>query len=123
MCRYLIAITVVLSSTLGVKGGALALGDDLKNLQLLPKTTTKEEIRRIMKAQAKALWVECDHCHDVPDMASDALENKKIARQMISMTMEINAKWLKGMKNADKNKVTCGTCHQGHEEPPPFTGK
>ena len=101
-------------------GGGAALADGLKNLQVLPKTTTKDEIKQIMRAQAKALDVECDHCHDVPDMASDNNANKKLARQMMQMTMEINSKWLKGMKDAAKNQVTCGTCHRGHEVPPAF---
>ncbi len=103
---------------LGVSGAASA--DGLKNLQILPKTMTKDDIKPIMRAQAKALGVECDFCHDVPDMASDKLENKKIARTMMKLTAEINDKWLKGIKDADKNKVTCGTCHQGHEQPPPY---
>ena len=102
----------------GVSGVAMA---DFKNLQILPKTLTKDEMKAIMKAQARALGVECDHCHDVPDMASDKLENKKIARKMMQMQNDINDKWLKGLKEADKNKVTCGTCHQGHEVPPKFT--
>jgi hypothetical protein len=103
--------------------GAMALADGLKNLQVLPKTLTKDEIKPIMKAQAKALGVECDYCHDVPDMASDKLPNKQAARQMMRMVMEINSKWLKGMKEAEKNKVGCGTCHQGKEQPPAFVPK
>lgn len=101
----------------GVSGVAMA---DFKNLQVLPKNISKDELKSLMKAQAKALGVECDHCHDVPDMASDKLENKKIARKMMQMTADINDKWLKGMKDAEKNKVTCGTCHQAHEVPPKF---
>ena len=100
--------------------GGVAFADGLKNLQVLPKTLTKDEIKPIMRAQAKALGVECDFCHDVPDMASDKIAAKNISRQMMKMMAEINDKWLKGMKDADKNKVTCGTCHQGHEQPPPF---
>jgi hypothetical protein len=102
-----------------VGGVALAEGT-MKNLQVLPKTTTRDEVKAIMKAQAKALDVECDFCHAVPDMASDDNANKKIARQMMRMTAEINDKWIKGMKDAEKNKVTCGTCHRGKETPPAF---
>jgi hypothetical protein len=100
--------------------GNAALADGLKNLQVLPKTTTKDQVKAIMRAQAKELDVECDHCHNVPDMASDENPNKKVARQMMKMTAEINEKWIKGMKEAEKNQVTCGTCHRGHEEPPKF---
>src|SRR3954462_14338613 len=96
----------------------VALADTFKNLQVLPKTMTKDDIKPIMRAQSKALGVECDYCHDVPDMASDKNDKKLVARKMIQMTNDINDKWLKGMKDADKNKVTCSTCHQGHETPP-----
>jgi hypothetical protein len=102
----------------GASGVALA---DWKNLQVLPKTLSKDEMKALMKGQAKALGVECDFCHDVPDMASDKNEKKQVARKMIQMTNEINQKWITGWKGADKNKITCGTCHQGHESPPKFT--
>ncbi|HEX8951487.1 MAG TPA: c-type cytochrome [Polyangia bacterium] len=97
--------------------GGVALAE-FKNLQVLPKSMSKEELKAYMKGQARALGVECDYCHDVPDMASDKNDKKLIARKMIQLTAEVNDKWLKGMKDADKNKVTCATCHQGHELPP-----
>ena len=102
----------------GLSGVAAA---DWKNVQVLPKTLSKDELKTLMKAQSKALGVECDYCHEVPDMASDKNEKKQIARKMMQMQNEINDKWIKGWKGADKAKVTCGTCHQGHEEPPKFT--
>src|SRR3954462_15345073 len=105
-------------------GGAVALAEGpgpapgFKNLQVLPKDSTKDQIKQVMKAQAKALGVECDYCHDVPDMASDANPKKKIAREMMKMTMDINGKFLKPMlKDADKHPVTCNTCHRGAESP------
>ncbi|MCA1665521.1 MAG: c-type cytochrome [Myxococcales bacterium] len=99
----------------GMGGAAFA---EFKNLQVLPKTISKDELKAYMKAQSKALGVECDYCHDVPDMASDKNDKKQIARKMIQMTNDVNDKWLRGMKDIDKNKVTCSTCHQGHELPP-----
>ena len=101
----------------GGVGGGVARAD-FKNLQVLPKSMSKDELKAYMKAQSKALGVECDYCHDVPDMASDKNEKKLVARKMIQMTEDINDKWLKGMREAEKNKVGCGTCHQGHETPP-----
>jgi hypothetical protein len=102
-------------------GGGAAPAADWKNLQVLPKTISKEELRTAMKAQSRALGLECDGCHEVPDMASDKNQNKVIARKMMIMEKEINEKWIKGaIKDADKHPVTCGTCHQGHESPPAF---
>jgi hypothetical protein len=110
---------LVVAILVGGVGGGVASAQ-WKNLQVLPKTLSKDELKAYMKSQAKALGVECDHCHDVPDMASDKNEKKVIARKMIQMTNAINDQWLKGMgmKDVEKNKVTCNTCHQGHEEPP-----
>ncbi len=84
-----------------------------KNLEVLPKDIPKDQLKAMMKAQAKALGVECDFCHEPPDMAKDT-KKKEIAREMMRMTTEINAKFL---ARADK-KVGCVTCHQGKEVPP-----
>ena len=85
----------------------------LKNLQVLPKSTTKDEIKQIMRAQSKALDVECDHCHAVPDMASDENPLKQVAREMMKMQDDVNKKWLKDKKT----KVSCATCHRGQKTP------
>ncbi|RMH38570.1 MAG: c-type cytochrome [Deltaproteobacteria bacterium] len=82
-----------------------------KNLQVFPKNTPKKELKKAMKQIAKALDVQCDHCHDLDDMSKDT-DNKKIARDMMRMTMELNKKYFKG-----KQRVTCMTCHNGAKEP------
>jgi hypothetical protein len=83
-----------------------------KNLQILPKDITKDQLKAIMKAQAKALGVDCDHCHEMPNADKDT-DNKKIAREMMKMVSAVNGEFLKGMKT----KATCDTCHRGHEKP------
>jgi|SRR6185312_12305337 len=112
--RWLVVTVLVGGASLG---GGVARAE-FKNLQVLPKNMSKDDLKAYMKAQSKALGVECDYCHDVPDMASDKNEKKLIARKMIQMTNDINDRWLKGIKDAEKNKVGCGTCHQGKEQPP-----
>src|SRR6476619_5623294 len=97
----LLPLVVGLVTTTG--GVAVA---DWKNVQVLPKTMSKDDLKALMKAQSKALGVECDYCHDVPDMASDKNEKKQIARKMMQMQNEINEKWIKGWKGAEKNKVS-----------------
>jgi hypothetical protein len=94
-----------------------AFADGWKSLQVLSKTTSKDDLKAIMKAQSKALGVQCDHCHTPPDMDKET-KNKGIAREMMKMTDQINKVYLKGM---DK-KVTCDTCHRG-KEVPESTGK
>ena len=66
----------------------------------------------IEQAQQASLGFDCDHCHDMPDADKDT-KNKKIAREMMRMTNEINQKFLRG---ADV-RVTCDTCHRGKEKP------
>ena len=53
------------------------------------------------------------------DFASDAKEEKKIAREMLKMVNDINGKYLTliGRTIADRNRVTCETCHHGLVRP------
>ena len=67
---------------------ALAFADGPKNLQVLSKNTPKEQVKQIMKQQSKDLGVECDFCHDVPDMAADTNKMKNVARQMMKFFHE-----------------------------------
>ena len=82
-----------------------------KDLQVLPKDISKDKIKAIMKKQAEALGVDCDHCHKLPDMHLDT-DHKKVAREMMRMVRDINQHFFKG-----KPKVECVTCHRGEEEP------
>jgi hypothetical protein len=105
----------VMMAGLGLGGVALfssVAQAQAKNLKVLPKDITKDELKALMKNNiAKALGVTCDHCHDIDDMSKDT-EKKEIARAMMKMTSEINTKNFKG-----KNRVTCLTCHNGDIKP------
>jgi hypothetical protein len=79
-----------------------------KNLKLLPP----EHLIETMQAFRVALGVRCDFCHVQGDFASDDKPHKEIARKMIVLAREINAKFPDG-----KMHVTCYTCHRGSEEP------
>ena len=80
-----------------------------KNLQVL----TVDDLRGgIMRKFAAALGGNCQMCHVQGDNASDENPHKVIARHMITMTKEINAKFSDG-----KEHVTCYTCHRGQHEP------
>lgn len=79
-----------------------------KNLKLIKPS----DIRTMMPAFRTALGVQCNFCHVQGDFASDENPHKEIARKMIVMAREINAKFPDG-----KDHVTCYTCHRGAEEP------
>lgn len=83
-----------------------------KDLQVLPKDISKADLKAIMKKQAKALGVDCDHCHNEPNMEADT-DKKTIAREMMRMTAELNKKY----HTTTNGKVTCMTCHRGKARP------
>lgn len=92
-----------------------------KNLKVLPKNTSHEELEKVMKEFKEALGVKCNFCHaprkDDPkklDFASDDNDHKMIARDMMRMTARLNKKYFKGHQTM---AVTCYTCHRGHDEP------
>lgn len=102
------------------------------NLQVLPKDISGPDLIALMRGYTQALGVECGFCHASnpqtghPDFASDTNPEKTIARTMIAMTSEINAKYLSTVKDPDATPadktVTCGTCHRGRSMPEPFDG-
>jgi len=91
--------------------GSPAGGGAWKDLQVLPKNISKDELKKIMKSMSKDLGVDCSFCHDEPNMEKDT-NKKKLAREMMQMTSEISRRYPSTMK-----KVTCWTCHRGKEEP------
>ena len=95
-----------------VTPNALAQDEPALHLEVLPKGLSKPEVKKIMKQWTRALGVECEFCHDLDDMAKDT-KNKKIARQMVRMSTDINEKQLATVKN----KVSCMTCHRGKKAP------
>jgi len=106
------------------------------NLQVLPKDLTGNQVRDIMETWAGSLGVHCDECHAIDpknvgpngrprlNFADDSKDDKKIARIMYQMTERINADYVSKATEMDKDamgmKVTCGTCHRGHEMPEEF---
>jgi hypothetical protein len=107
-----------------------------KNLQVLPKDISPQELRATMEMFAGSLGVHCDFCHAADtsnpgpngrprmDFASDAKPDKQIARIMYTMVQQINGDYIKKASALDTDamgmKVTCGTCHRGHEMPEEF---
>jgi hypothetical protein len=100
------------------------------NLKVLPKDITPEDLIKIMRGYAGALGVECNFCHAANpqthklDFASDAKDDKGIARTMIAMTRTINEQYMSQVHDPDAmpedKHVTCGTCHRGHHMPEHF---
>lgn len=123
-------------------GGAPPAGRPMRNLpaptnlQVLPKNLTGDQVHEIMEGFAGSLGVHCDFCHAADpknlmpnghprlNFADDSKDEKKIARVMISMVGQINGEYISKTTAMDPDamgmKVTCGTCHRGHQMPEEF---
>lgn len=110
---------------LALAAPAAAQGPDkFTNLQVLPATTSRQELTTIMRAFTGALGVRCDYCHveqgEERDFASDAKDTKKAARVMMQMVRSLNPQIAKDLPaQADpRGRVGCFTCHRGMAKPP-----
>jgi hypothetical protein len=103
-----------------------------KNLKVLPKTWTGQQVRAVMQTFTESLGVMCNHCHAVDpkapppaegrgpalDYSLDEKKEKELARKMIQMTMALNGESLKDVGDpAIPEKVSCFTCHAGQKTP------
>jgi tetratricopeptide (TPR) repeat protein len=98
--------------------------DKPKNLKVLPKDTSEDQIHTIMRGYAGALGVGCDYCHvrnadHSFEFDKDDKRAKLVARDMMRMTMDINAHVLANLKDrpAPAVNVECMTCHRGLTRP------
>ncbi len=146
---YSLALLLVIAAPVAIaaQGGGRG-GEPPKNLQVLPKDMPRNQVTALMRTFAMGLGVRCEHCHtedpaaaaaaaaaaaNAPaggragrgggapqlDYALDDKENKKIAREMLKMVMDINGKYLPttGRTFTDLTRVTCETCHHGLAKP------
>ena len=72
-----------------------------------------------MRHFVQALGVNCGGCHVPRNFASEDNPRKAVARRMIEMTRDLNAKYFPNFTPADGEsslgRVTCYTCHQGDD--------
>lgn len=104
-----------------------------KNLKVLPQNISDEKLDSIMDNFKISLGVKCGFCHAAVydtsnhnpningnyklDFASDAKEQKNVARYMMTMTDSINHKFFGLNEDGSANTVgaiMCYTCHRGN---------
>jgi hypothetical protein len=123
----MVAMTVVVVSAVAFTNPP-ADEPGFKNLKILPKDISHEQLGKIMHEFNDALGVGCDFCHapskdpkeQHPDFVSDEKPEKSIARQMMKMTTKINSKYFGAKHPAIGDStltVTCATCHHGTPHP------
>ena len=96
---------------------AVAARAEQKNVQLLTNLSDWQ-LGGVMDNVAASLGVHCDFCHvrneetKAWDFPNDAKKEKKTAREMIRMVLDLNEKNFHG-----HTVVGCYTCHLGKERP------
>lgn len=128
--RTLIILALLSSIIIGTSSTMPQTKEDekheYKNLKVLPKNISHDEIEKVMKHYNAALGVRCNFCHvrneqtQKMDYASDAKEEKNVTRSMMKMTNKLNIKNF-GEKKSQYNQavmeVSCITCHRGKHHP------
>jgi hypothetical protein len=126
-----LVLPALLSAQGGRGGGG---GEPPKNLQVLPKESSRQDVLGVMRTFTAGLGVECAFCHAPAagaenaapagggpplDFASDSKDQKKTARAMLQMVNDINGKYLPlmGRTIGNRNRVSCETCHHGLNKP------
>jgi hypothetical protein len=101
---------------------------EYKNLKVLSKNISDDDMDFVMQSFSVNLGANCLFCHPGKqtgtefsiDYVTDVLQNKRIARDMLKMTIKLNKKYfnttLTGLMNT-RGKIWCKTCHQGSPVP------
>ena len=84
---------------------------EYKNIQVL-KGLPASRLTSIMFAFKNSLGVDCTYCHIKNEFEKDDKPAKQMARKMIGITRDANAKL------GGSGRITCNTCHRGQPRPP-----
>ena len=100
------------------------------NLKVLPRDISPDNLDKLMHRYQAEVGAPCGYCHEQNaetkqiDFASDENPVKQTARFMISMTGDINNKYLAQLGDRRYSEpITCGNCHQGQIDPPSYEPK
>ena len=115
-CTFLLAIvlvTVLISARAqnAPPAAAKTAAQQFKNIQVM-KDIPADDLVPAMQFISASLGVECEYCHVEHAFDKDDKKEKKFARHMIEMTMNINKDNFEG-----KRWVTCYSCHRGAAKP------
>ncbi|HZJ00229.1 MAG TPA: c-type cytochrome [Gemmatimonadaceae bacterium] len=129
MRRIVVSVLLCIASTASAQVQGKFPPDSLINVKVFPKNTPVADVVGTMRGFAGALGVRCTFCHVGSegqslgefDFASDQKRNKLVARQMMRMLAEINARLdTIPEKKQPALSATCMTCHRGVSRPLPL---
>ena len=103
---------------IGERGDAPA-EEVFENIEVLKGFPAKRLVAVMEFGFSKSLGVDCTHCHDENNWASEEKLTKQIARDMWDMVGTINREALAAIPNlgSDVAFVNCTTCHRGEVIP------
>ena len=120
----LLTLSIFLVAPIASSAGTF---DDPKNLEVLPKDISPDELRQTMKGISQGLGARCSTCHvgkieadlSTYDFSVDDKESKLKARKMLSMVRDINNHISDAFADSSDPlvTVTCATCHRGQTKP------
>jgi hypothetical protein len=92
---------------------------EIKNLTVLPKDTSPDDVMKIMREWNAALNVDCVFCHvgqigkplSTFDFAADTKKRKEVSRVMVKAAIAMNETF-KTVSSDDPPTVQCSTCHK-----------
>jgi outer membrane lipoprotein-sorting protein len=106
-----LTVALAATQTLCAQHDGPAAAPVYKNLTVL-KDAPADQIGPAMQFIASSLGVECTFCHVAGKMEADDKPTKKTAREMMTMTAEINRSHFGG-----RMEMTCYSCHRGSTHP------
>ena len=146
MKKSFLIIVICVISVFIIQAFSTAPQPKFKNLKILPKDISENDLDSVMHHFTASLGVKCNFCHvrnealKKMEFASDDKPEKLIARKMMLMAIDINTKYFKDIEeemSKDKDRVmpvqgvqidgdsvrnmlsyvTCYTCHHGEAHP------
>jgi hypothetical protein len=129
MLRYWCAVLIVLVAMTTTAQQPVAAGATRPNLHVL-QALPESQLFPLMNLLSTSLGVRCDYCHvqKAPNLTrtpsnvggwvwdSDDKPQKRTAREMMRMVIDLNASRFKG-----ESRITCYTCHRGATQPARMT--
>ena len=114
VCTAATILAFTLSSTPGY-------GADAKNLQVLDKGISSDQLKKTMEGFAAQLGVKCVFCHVGEEYEKDDKRQKQDARKMIRLVAEMKSRRADFFKATIKDTaIQCAMCHKGKPQPEAF---
>jgi hypothetical protein len=95
-----------------------------RNLQVLDKNISGDELKGLMNGFTEQLGVKCTFCHVLDEYDKDDLEHKRVARRMIRLIQDLNSnKDQYFLSDKEAKQISCWTCHRGSVEIEPYASE